>query len=222
VASIMRSERGAQIPDEAAAYGQRGGPVPKKSAVSTDTVPCMHCGAQVSRMVIVCPRCDEPPVRRIIPGINDGGSVRSMQAATTRKLPWVGITTSLFYRNCKPTRLGRVVDRSWARVYALGLLPDFLVTLEVKGRRLNRTHATPLVVAQWNGARYLVSMLGESANWVKNVRAAHGEAIIQHGQPRRVHLVEIPPDERAPILKAFLQAAIGGASARPRGPEGTH
>ncbi|MFN8627517.1 MAG: hypothetical protein U0587_16265 [Candidatus Binatia bacterium] len=32
---------------------------------------CMHCGAQVISFAVVCPRCDTPPVRRIIPGIND-------------------------------------------------------------------------------------------------------------------------------------------------------
>ena len=32
---------------------------------------CMHCGAQVISSAVVCPRCDQPPVRRIVPGIND-------------------------------------------------------------------------------------------------------------------------------------------------------
>ena len=54
------------------------------------------------------------------------------------------------------------------------------------------------------GKKYLVSLAGERA-WVKNVRAAHGEAFIIHGVHRRVHLREIPVDERAPILLAYVQ-----------------
>ena len=169
-------------------------------------------------MAIVCPRCDEPPVRRVIPGINDRGrwtTVGSMQSAAAHRKPWVGITTPLFYRNRKPTRLGKLADRSWARVYSLGLLPDFLVTLEVKGRRLNRTHSTALIVAECNEQKYLVSMLGDSAAWVRNVQAAGGEAILRHGRPQKVRLVEVPPDQRAPVLKAYLQRAV---AARPHFP----
>jgi len=54
------------------------------------------------------------------------------------------------------------------------------------------------------GKKYLVSLAGERA-WVKNVRAAHGEAFIIHGVRRRVHLREVPVGERAPILPAYVQ-----------------
>ncbi len=36
--------------------------------------------------------------------------------------------------------------------------------------------------------RYLVSMLGEEANWVKNVRAAEGKASLVHGTREHVLL----------------------------------
>jgi len=166
-------------------------------------------------MVVVCPRCDQPPVRRVIPGINDGAGVRVMPSAAADKQRRARITMSLFYRNRRPTRLGKLVNHSWARVYASGLLPDFLVTLEVKGRHLNRLHATALVVAECNREQYVVSMLGESADWVRNVRAAGGDAILRHGQRQNVRLVEVPPEQRAPILRAYLQRAIG---ARPHFP----
>ena len=116
----------------------------------------------------------------------------------------------LFYRDWRPTRLGRIVSRVWAWVSGFGLTPPILQTLQVKGRSSRRLHTTVLVVATHQGQRYLVSMLGNSSEWVQNVRAAHGEAFIKRGRSRPVMLTEIPPLERAPILKAWYQVATSG------------
>jgi hypothetical protein len=59
-----------------------------------------------------------------------------------------------------------------------------------------------------HGERYLVSMLGES-NWVRNVRAAGGKARLVHGIAEQVLLEEVEVEQRAPILKAYLQLAPG-------------
>ena len=51
---------------------------------------------------------------------------------------------------------------------------------------------------------------GTYSDWVRNVRAAGGEAFIKRGRSRRVKLIEIPPEERAPIIKAWCQIATSG------------
>ena len=53
-------------------------------------------------------------------------------------------------------------------------------------------------------------MLGEGSEWVRNVRAAGGEAFIKRGRSRPVRFIEIPPNERAPILKAWCRVATSG------------
>jgi hypothetical protein len=58
-------------------------------------------------------------------------------------------------------------------------------------------------------------MLGDNAQWVRNVRAAGGKAVLRSGGHEDVQLEEISADQRAPILKAYLQAASG---ARPHVP----
>lgn len=73
-----------------------------------------------------------------------------------------------------PNRLAAMLNRGWAVVGTAGLWPNRLVTLEVRGRRSGRLVSFPLVVADYEGERYLVAMLGERANWVANVRAAGG------------------------------------------------
>ncbi|MCK2217314.1 nitroreductase family deazaflavin-dependent oxidoreductase [Actinomadura sp. ATCC 31491] len=120
------------------------------------------------------------------------------------------------YRGGRPNRLARAVNRLWAAVHSSGLLmPGRLVTLEVTGRHTGRTVALPLVVARLGGRRYLVSMLGRDANWVANVRAARGLAVLRHGTREHVRLVELPPAERAPVLRRYLAVAPG---ARPHLP----
>ncbi len=119
------------------------------------------------------------------------------------------------YRGGRPNRVASALNRCWATVHALGVAPNYLVTLNVRGRRSGRIIRLPLVVAVVAGERYLVSMLGEDVDWVHNVRAAGGNVNLQHGRREAVHLEEVPVERRAPILKAYLQRAPG---ARPHIP----
>jgi deazaflavin-dependent oxidoreductase (nitroreductase family) len=70
--------------------------------------------------------------------------------------------------------------------------------LEVTGRRSGRPVPVPVVVAEYEGRRYLVSMLGEHAQWVRNVRAAGGRAILHRRGREHLQLVEVEPAARRP------------------------
>ncbi len=115
-----------------------------------------------------------------------------------------------FYRDWHPTRFGRIWNGAYAWLSGLGLTPDILITLQVKSRRDGRLCSTILASAVHEGNRYVVSMLGEDSEWVKNLRAANGHAFIKRGRSRAVVLTEIPADKRAPILKAWTQIATSG------------
>ena len=119
------------------------------------------------------------------------------------------------YRGDRPSGLTRFVNAGVARLHASGLGPASWVTLEVAGRRSGRTIAFPLVMAVVDGERFLVSMLGNEAAWVRNLRAAGGAATLRCGGAEAVRLEEVPVAERAPLLKAYLRAAPG---ARPHVP----
>ena len=96
-----------------------------------------------------------------------------------------------------------------------GVAANYLVTLEVTGRKSGRMISLPVVIAIVDRQRYLVSMLGDNVRWVQNVRAAGGRAILRSGGREEVQLEEVPADQRAPILRAYLQRAPG---ARPHVP----
>lgn len=99
--------------------------------------------------------------------------------------------------------------RLWSRLITRGLLPRRWVTLEVIGRTSGRVVAFPLGMADVDGRWYLVSMLGE-CNWVANVRAADGNAVLRRRRARPVHLVEVPVERRGPILRRYVEVAPGG------------
>ncbi len=113
------------------------------------------------------------------------------------------------YRGGRPNRLAKLLNRMWAAIHSTGIAADYLMTLEVVGRKSGKVVALPVVVAVVDGQRYLVSMLGDDAQWVRNVRAAGGKAVLRAGSREEVRLEEVPADRRAPILKVYLQRAPG-------------
>jgi len=108
-----------------------------------------------------------------------------------------------------------MLNRVWATVGSSGIISKALVTLEVTGRKSGRTISLPVVMVVVDGQRYLVSMLGNDGQWVRNVRAAGGRAVLRSGGREAIHLDEVPIDQRPPILQAYLQCAPG---ARPHVP----
>ncbi len=123
------------------------------------------------------------------------------------------------YRGGRPNRFARLQNRTWAIASAAGIWPKRAAALEVRGRRSGRSISVPVVIADHDGDRYLVAMLGEETNWVRNVRAADGRAILRHGRLETVRLEEVPVDARPAILRRYLALAPG---ARPHIPVDRH
>ena len=119
------------------------------------------------------------------------------------------------YRGKRPNRMARIVNGAWGRLGARGVGPRGLATLEVTGRVTGKPVSLPAAVADYDGQKYLVSMLGDGTNWVRNVRAANGQAVLCHGHRDQVRLVEVEPTQRAPIIRRYLDCAPG---ARPHVP----
>jgi hypothetical protein len=120
------------------------------------------------------------------------------------------------YRGGRPNGWARPQNALSAKLFAKGMFgAERVVTMAVPGRRTGRVVAFPLVVADYEGNRFLVAMLGENTNWVRNVRAAGGHCVLRHGRVEAVRLAEVDPADRAPVLRRYLAVAPG---ARPHFP----
>ena len=122
------------------------------------------------------------------------------------------------YTGGRGNAAARRFARLWASVFGLGLQPRRWVTLEVAGRRSGRVVRFPLGMADWDGQWYLVSMLGEGCNWVLNVRAAGGRAVLRRRRAVTCQLAEVPVAERAAIIRRHLEKVPGGRPQIPVSP----
>lgn len=135
--------------------------------------------------------------------------------ATRHSLSLYGLSRWM-YKDGRPNRLARVMNRLSAMQFSTGLiLPSRTGALEVVGRRTGRLISFPIAITTYQGQRYIVAMLGQDTNWVRNLRATGGRAVLRHGQREAVRLDEIDVQARAPILRRYLEIAPG---ARPHLP----
>ena len=104
----------------------------------------------------------------------------------------------------KPSGMTKFFNSVFGLFAGIGLTPKKSVMLEVKGRRSGEPRSVPVNWVEHDGNRYLVSPRGES-EWVRNVRADGGQAVLRHGKREPVLLEELPAGERAPIIQAYLR-----------------
>lgn len=121
----------------------------------------------------------------------------------------------VFYRQGRPTRVGKVANDLGAWLGKHGIGPRQQATMDVRGRVSGEMVSMPIVITHHGDHEYLVSMLGAQTNWVKNVHAANGEVMIGRQRRRVAVLHDVPVEQRAPIIKQFLHVAPG---ARPHIP----
>ena len=82
--------------------------------------------------------------------------------------------------------------------------------LTVRGRKTRRPMDVPLVVFPKDGDRYLVAAYGV-VNWVRNLRAAGGQATLSRGRrSEKITAIELPPEKAAPILRYALKTGAPG------------
>ena len=71
------------------------------------------------------------------------------------------------YREQRPNKIARFLNKLWAAVHAWGFAPNWLATLDVTGRKSGKIISLPVVIAIVDRERYLLSMLGEKVTWVQ-------------------------------------------------------
>ena len=97
----------------------------------------------------------------------------------------------------------RFSNRVIAQLLRWGMsLPNYSL-LTVQGRKSGKPYTLPVVIMENEKQRWLVSPYGE-VNWVKNVRAGSPAALFRAGKSETVRLLELGPDESAPVLKAYV------------------
>jgi deazaflavin-dependent oxidoreductase (nitroreductase family) len=102
----------------------------------------------------------------------------------------------------RPPRWLKPANRVIVALQRLGLAIGTMRLLSFPGRKSGKLRTTPVSPLTVDGRRYIVGGF-QQADWVKNARAAGWGILARGRREERVTLVELPPEERAPILREF-------------------
>jgi hypothetical protein len=76
--------------------------------------------------------------------------------------------------------------------------------LRVRGRKSGEWHSHPVNLLTYQGRQYLVSPRGLT-QWVRNIRVAGGGELMLGSKIQKFKAIEIPDDEKIPLLRAYLK-----------------
>ena len=92
----------------------------------------------------------------------------------------------------------------------LGVKLGSFALLRVRGRKSGKPIETPIAIFVQEGKSYLLTPYG-IVNWVRNLRAAGGEATITRTRrTEKIHAVELPPEAAAPIFREAVRTGPPG------------
>jgi deazaflavin-dependent oxidoreductase (nitroreductase family) len=103
----------------------------------------------------------------------------------------------------KPGAAVRIANSILGFFTSLGVSPAKVHKIEVRGRKSGQLRTAVINVLNHDGDRYLVAPRGNT-EWVRNVRAANGDATLLRKEREKVHLEEVAVDQRAAIIKAYV------------------
>jgi deazaflavin-dependent oxidoreductase (nitroreductase family) len=108
-------------------------------------------------------------------------------------------------RYVKPARSTNVFNESVAWLTRRGISVYGSRVLYVRGRKSGELRSQPVNPLPYQGERYLVAPRG-TTQWVRNIRAANGEAELRLGRKvEPIRAIEIADDDKPALLRAYLK-----------------
>jgi deazaflavin-dependent oxidoreductase (nitroreductase family) len=107
----------------------------------------------------------------------------------------------------------RINNSMTSSLLRLGIKMGSFALLTVRGRKSGKPIETPIAIFVQEGKRYLITPYGV-VNWVRNLRAAGGEASIKRSRrTEKIHAIELPPEAAAPIFREAVRSGPPGIPA---------
>jgi deazaflavin-dependent oxidoreductase (nitroreductase family) len=103
----------------------------------------------------------------------------------------------------KPSALEALFNRAFGFLVGLGIGPDYMRLLQVRGRKTGHIYSTPVNLLEFAGKAILVAPRGRT-QWVRNAETA-GEITLKRGSARnKYRLRAIPDSDKPEILKLYI------------------
>ncbi|TLS42316.1 DUF385 domain-containing protein [Streptomyces montanus] len=112
------------------------------------------------------------------------------------------MSSSQYYLKGSPlnVRLNSVIG--WLARHGISLMGS--AEMSVRGRKSGQMQRIPVNPHTYEGTQYLVSARGHS-QWVRNMRVAGGGELRVGRKVRTFEAVELPDEEKLPILRTYLE-----------------
>jgi deazaflavin-dependent oxidoreductase (nitroreductase family) len=108
-------------------------------------------------------------------------------------------------RYVKPAKSSNGFNNTVARLTKMGISIYGSRVLYVRGRKTGELRSQPVNPLPYQGERYLVAPRGNT-QWVRNIRAANGEAELRLGRKvEPIRVTEIADDDKPELLRAYLK-----------------
>lgn len=108
-------------------------------------------------------------------------------------------------RYVKPAKSSNIFNDTVARLTKMGISVYGSRVLYVRGRKTGELRSQPVNPLPYQGDRYLVAPRG-TTQWVRNIRAANGEAELRLGRKvEPIRVTEIADDDKPELLRAYLK-----------------
>ncbi len=107
----------------------------------------------------------------------------------------------------------RINNAMTSTLLRLGVNVWSFALLTVRGRKSGKPIETPIAIFVQEGKHYLITPYGV-VNWVRNLRAAGGEATLTRSRrTEKIHAIELPPEVAAPIFQEAVRSGPPGIPA---------
>ena len=108
-------------------------------------------------------------------------------------------------RYVKPATSANGFNNTVARLTKMGISIYGSRVLYVRGRKSGELRSQPVNPLPYQGERYLVAPRGYT-QWVRNIRAANGEAELRLGRKvEPIRVTEVADDDKPELLRAYLK-----------------
>jgi hypothetical protein len=102
-----------------------------------------------------------------------------------------------------PSPFEALFNRTFGFLASLGLAPNFIYQLEVRGRKSGKLYRSPVNLMEIAGKKILVAPRGRT-QWVRNAEASNEIILKRASYHQSFSLNPIPDAEKPPILKEYL------------------
>ena len=102
-----------------------------------------------------------------------------------------------------PNPFEALFNRTFGFLAGLGLAPNFIYLLEVRGRKSGKIYRSPVNLMEIAGKKVLVAPRGRT-QWVRNAEASNEISLKRASYRQSFSLKPILDSEKPPILKEYL------------------